>query len=258
MKNRMYRLFASDGRIFILAMDHGGSLDVLPYLNNPGEIIIGARESGVDTFITTYGIAKNYAKQLGNSGVLVRVDGGPTMIGPANGCTRSLINIEDLVRLGVDGAVCMGFPGSKDEEVSMANLMDFVTQADFWNMPLCAEMLPVGWNASEWSADRLKFVSRIAAEYGADFIKTQYTGDKKSFKELVDGCYKPVVILGGPGDGSEKDLLQIIRDSLDAGGQGVAIGRSIWRHKDPKAYCRAIAKVVHEDASVEVALKELA
>ena len=257
MKNRMHRLFAPDGRIFILAIDHGGSLDVLPHLNHTGNIIQQARENGVDAFITTYGIAKSFGPELGNRGVIVRVDGGPTKLGSSGGCIRQLIDIEELARLGADGAVCMGFPGAEYEETSMQNLMQCVTQSDEWNMPLCAEMLPMGWDSSQWNPERLQFVSRIAAEYGADFIKTQYTGDKESFAELVKGCYKPVIILGGPGDGSEKSLLQSIRDSLDAGGKGAAIGRSIWRHDNPAGYCRAIYRIIHEDASVEEALEEL-
>ncbi len=256
MKNRMHKLFGRDGRIFILAMDHGGSLDVLPHLNDTATILGQARDNGVDAFITTYGMAKEYAGEMGNKGIIVRVDGGPTMIGPPSGCTRQLMGIEEVIRIGADGAVCMGFPGSEHEEVSMQNLMNLITEADHWNLPLCAEMLPMGWDASQWDPEKLKFVSRIAAEFGADFVKTQYTGDRDSFRELTDGCYRPVIILGGPGDGSVENLLRNIRDSLDSGGAGVAIGRSIWRHPDPGAYCRAIARIVHDDASVESALRE--
>lgn len=255
-KSRMHRLFNSDGRIFILAMDHGISLDVLPFLNDPGEVILVAKASGVDTFITSYGIAKNYSKQFGQSGVIVRVDGGATKLSTGAGYSNELLSVEEILKIGADGAVCMGFPGSQYEDASLGNLVKFISQADKWDIPLCAEMLPCNWDSNEWTKDRLIFVSRLAAELGADLIKTQYTGDKESFKQLVEGCYRPVVVLGGPGNGSEKALLQTIRDSLDAGGKGAAIGRSIWMHSDPAGYCRAISRLIHDDASVEEAMRE--
>jgi len=44
---------------------------------------------------------------------------------------------------------------------------------------------------------------------------------------------------------------------IDAGGAGVAFGRNIFQHRDPTAITRAICKIVHEDASVDVAMREL-
>ncbi len=256
MKTRMNRIFKEDGRTFILAMDHGTGLEVLPALNDTGKIIKEARENGIDALICTYGIQKNFSREIGQVATIVRVDGGPTMIGPAGLYTKDLLEVKEALRLGAEGVVCMGFPGSPDEDNSMKQLENFIAQGEEWNVPVCAEMLPMGWDSSEWTPERLTFVSRVGAEYGADIVKTQYTGDKESFKKLVDGCYVPVVILGGPGGGAERELLTAIRDSLDVGGSGVAIGRSIWKHENPGAYCRAIAKVVHEDASVDEAMKE--
>lgn len=257
MKTRMSRVFNTDGNTFILAMDHGASMDIHPYLNNPEKIIKEGKANGVDAFITTYGMAKEYGSAFGQSGVIVRADGGTSQMG-APSFSKKMISTEDIIKLGADGAVTMGFPGADQEVQSLAgNLMSLIREADEWNMLLCAEMLPYGWDGKTWTTESLSFACRIASEYGADFIKTQYTGDKESFKALVDACYQPVIILGGPGDGSERALLNNIKESLEAGGKGVAIGRSIWKHKNPGSYCRAIAKIVHEGASVESALKEL-
>lgn len=257
MKQRMNRIFRENGRTFILAMDHGTGLQVLPELADPGKILDAARTGGVDAVICTYGILSAYGSRFGKMSPIVRVDGGPTMLGPDGGCTRSLLDPEDALRAGADAMVCMGFPGSPHEEVSMMNLQKFVSEGARLNLPVCAEMLPMGWDSSNWNPERLTFVSRVGAEYGADFVKTQYTGDRDSFRELVAGCYVPVVILGGPGGNTERDLLQTVRDSLDAGGAGVAIGRSIWKHRNPAGYCKAISRIIHEDASVEDAIREL-
>lgn len=55
----------------------------------------------------------------------------------------------------------------------------------------------------------------------------------------------------------ERELLQEIRDALDAGASGVAMGRNIWGNEDPVRYAAAIAKLIHEDCSVDAALKEM-
>lgn len=44
---------------------------------------------------------------------------------------------------------------------------------------------------------------------------------------------------------------------MDAGAKGVVIGRNVWKRSNVENYCRAIAKIVHENISVDEALKEL-
>ena len=42
--------------------------------------------------------------------------------------------------------------------------------------------------------EKVATAARAASETGADFIKTVYTGDKKSFKVVLDNCSVPVLI----------------------------------------------------------------
>ena len=90
---------------------------------------------------------------------------------------------------------------------------------------------------------------------GADIIKTEYTGSPESFHELCESVYVPVVILGGSKKVSEEKLLTEIKEALAAGGAGIAMGRNIWGHENPARYASAIAKIIHEDCSVESAFK---
>jgi DhnA family fructose-bisphosphate aldolase class Ia len=99
----------------------------------------------------------------------------------------------------------------------------------------------------------------LGAEYGADFIKSPYKGDPVSFrKKVVDSCYKPIVALGGGANKSDSELLQMVRDAIDSGCKGVAIGRNIWKHKKIERLCRAISLIIHEDLSVERGLELIA
>ena len=53
MKNRLNKIFKNDGKTFILAMDHGSGLNVLPELAEPEKIIDIAIHNGVDAIICT-------------------------------------------------------------------------------------------------------------------------------------------------------------------------------------------------------------
>ena len=56
---------------------------------------------------------------------------------------------------------------------------------------------------------------------------------------------------------SELEMIQMVRDSLDAGGRGVSIGRNIFQHKDIVGITSAVSDIVLKDASVEEAARHL-
>jgi len=114
-------------------------------------------------------------------------------------------------------------------------------------------------------ADAVAFTVNVGEErdvealhlFGADFIKTNYTGSIESFKEVVKSCPVPIVIAGGPKTETLKDTLEIVKGAIEAGAIGVCIGRNTWQAKNPTAVARAISRIVHEEISVNEALKEL-
>ena len=62
----------------------------------------------------------------------------------------------------------------------------------------------------------------------------------------------PVVIAGGS-KGTDRETLAMVRGAMDAGADGVSMGRSIFQHDDPEAITRGVAAVVHDDADAETA-----
>ncbi|MEM3546103.1 MAG: hypothetical protein QXU47_04585 [Candidatus Bathyarchaeia archaeon] len=43
--------------------------------------------------------------------------------------------------------------------------------------------------------EHVKFVDRVAAGLGADVVKSYYTGDPDTFKEVVKCCPVPIIVL---------------------------------------------------------------
>jgi len=127
-----------------------------------------------------------------------------------------------------------------------------------WGMPLIAMMYPRGKKIkSEHDAEAVKLAARVGAELGGDIVKTNYTGDIDSFKEVVKGCMAPLVVAGGPKMDTDRDVLQMVWEAIQAGCAGASIGRNVFQAKDPTKMVRAMAKIIHEHYNVEEAIKEL-
>ena len=91
--------------------------------------------------------------------------------------------------------------------------------------------------------------ARAGAELGADIVKTSYTGDPRTFEKLVAVCPVPVVVAGGPRKGTTRDLLEMVKEAVDCGAAGVALGRNVWQSSDPARTTRALADIIHRGRS---------
>ncbi|MCI8638517.1 MAG: aldolase [Coprococcus sp.] len=256
---RMNHIIQPDGKTFILAMDHAANFNTLPALTNPKKLVREIAAAGADAFLSTVGMAEFLTESFLGKGIIVRVDGGVSFLGDKSKPMQITINAEDIARIGADSVITMSFPGSKFENDVLSNLTRVCMDCHRWGIPVLAEALPRGFEGGEDSRtpENITFACRQSVELGADYVKTNYTGDQESFKTLVEATYKPVVILGGAKKVPVEQLLQEIKDAMEVGGAGVAMGRNIWGHENPVGYTAAIAKLIHENCSVEAAMKEM-
>lgn len=256
MSVRMNRIFAEDGRALVIAMDHGLSMGNVPGLEDPDRIVRLSVSERADAVMTATGVVKRCARTLGRTGLIVRADVGGTYLSSQPAGPDLIVSVEEAVSMGADALAIMVYPGASGgaEEKSFRNLARLVEQGLRWGVPVLAEVVPRGdFKAEHTSPEDIASSARVAAEAGADFVKTFYTGDAESFKKVVDAAGVPVLILGGPKVNGEMGLLQMVRDAVSAGASGVAFGRNIWQHRDPAGIVRALRLVIHEGASPEEA-----
>jgi class I fructose-bisphosphate aldolase len=109
----------------------------------------------------------------------------------------------------------------------------------------------------EYDLELVRHCARVGMELGADVVKVPYTGDMDSFAKVVESVCVPVVIAGGPKLDSDRALVQMVHDSIKAGGAGLSVGRNIFQHKTPAKLVQALEKVVHEDWNVDQAMEML-
>jgi len=88
-------------------------------------------------------------------------------------------------------------------------------------------------------------------------VKTAFptNGSVDDFKAIVEAALVPVIVLGGASMGDDSALLSMVKKSMDAGASGIAVGRNVWQHEKPAAVAAALQAIVHDDASVDAALK---
>ncbi|MCD6485141.1 MAG: fructose-bisphosphate aldolase [Candidatus Odinarchaeota archaeon] len=257
---RMGRILRkSSGNTVIVAMDHGGFAGPMDGIIKPGETIKKVIEGGADAMLLNPGIVEKFADVIaGQISVILRSDVGGTIFKPTEQRQSSIMaSIDTAIKLGADAIITMGYFGSEYEVQNMAVLSEFIEAAREYGLIAVTEAWPSGPKVGDpkKNAKAIAVSARVAAEIGADMIKTFYTGDKESFKQVTEGCPVPIVILGGPKRPSLEETLQDIRDAIDAGAHGVAFGRNVWQAKDPVKMTQAIVKIVHENASVKEAME---
>jgi DhnA family fructose-bisphosphate aldolase class Ia len=69
----------------------------------------------------------------------------------------------------------------------------------------------------------------MAAELGADTVKTDYSGDIASMRSVVEKCPIPILVLGGSRHASDKHALDVVRDVAASGAAGVFFGRNVFQ-----------------------------
>ena len=63
--HRWNRIFRPDGRTVIFAMDHAAAFGMMEGIEKPGEVVKRVADGGADAILTTFGIAKNFGKEIG-------------------------------------------------------------------------------------------------------------------------------------------------------------------------------------------------
>ncbi|MBI5877309.1 MAG: hypothetical protein HZB53_06645 [Chloroflexi bacterium] len=246
---RLARLFGHGDRCLIVAMDHAGFMDKpLKGLENPAPLIVGVVRAGAGALLVTAGTLKRCVTSIGTAGVWLSVDAQVPLLERA---------AEWAVRLGADGLKCMFYAGGAEPSGGEAALAALSAECERWGLPLMAEVIPGGFGAGAEARtpERIAGGARMAAEMGADVVKTFYTGDPQSFRDVARYAGVPVVVLGGERAATDRDLLVGVRGALDGGAAGIAIGRNVWQSDDPGGLVRALARLVYADSTVEEALQ---
>jgi putative autoinducer-2 (AI-2) aldolase len=97
----------------------------------------------------------------------------------------------------------------------------------------------------------LALSSRIAAEMGANIVKTYYC---ENFERVTQTCPVPIVMAGGK-KLPEIEALEMAYNAVKRGAVGVDMGRNIFQSDCPVGMIKAVKSVVHHEEEPQKAIK---
>ncbi len=240
-----------------VAMDHSPAIGPCEGLIDPVATIAAVCEGKPDTIFTHFGNIKKAMPVLAASRT-------PFLLSISTATTQSadpsrvylVDSVEHALLIGACGVSMRIFVGAPYDYEMIQNLSKVALECEKLGMPLMAMMYPYG-SDNMLDPEHLKHAARIGAELGADIVKTYYTGDPQTFKQVTESCPAPIVMSGGPKADEPIDFLNMVKGALDGGAMGIAVGRNVWQSKQPVKMLEAINLVVHENVQPQAAYDKI-
>jgi DhnA family fructose-bisphosphate aldolase class Ia len=244
---RLKRLFPSDSRrLFSVPLDHAVSMGPIDGLEELSPLADELQKAKADLLIVTKGAVREVAPILRPPTLLGIHVSASTSLGPTSDVKVLVGNAEEAVALGADVLSIQVNFGTPDEGAMLRDMGVAVDQCRALGLPLlCMAYVKKSTPATP---DDLRHAARAAADLGADIVKTSYPGSVEEFRKLCRTTPVPVLIGGGVRLDNESAFLQIIRESVAAGGAGICIGRNLFQRKPVGPLAQRIAALLHGDS----------
>lgn len=258
-KIRLERIFnRENNRCIIVPMDHGVSIGPCEGLVDMRETVQDMSVGGADAVLMHKGLVRCGHRNCGKDlGLIVHLSASTDLSPHAN--SKTLVGtVEEAIRLGADAVSIHINIGDELEREMLAQMGKVSEASERWGMPLLAMVYARGPKIqNSYDPKLVAHCARVGVELGADVVKVPYSGDIDSFAHVVQSSCIPVVIAGGAKMNSTKDFLQVVYDSLQAGGSGLSVGRNVFQHPNRRALVCALRGIVHENWTVEQALQAM-
>jgi 2-amino-4,5-dihydroxy-6-oxo-7-(phosphooxy)heptanoate synthase len=248
---RRQRLYDEGSGILVVPLDHSVTTGPLVAGRRLTDLVGEIATNGADAVVLHKGAIRRLdPRRMRNTSLVLHLSAS-TKHGPDPDAKCLVATVEEALLLGADAVSVHVNIGSRDEQRQLADLAAVSAACDRWNVPLLAMMYPRGPSFSGPArADTVAHAATIAADLGADLVKTVYPGSIAAMREVTHAVPIPVLVAGGPRTANVGDLLDQVRDALAGGAAGVAVGRNVFANPSPAKATRQIADVVHQPTRI--------
>lgn len=245
------------GRVVIFPLDHGVTCGLVRGLENMASCIQNGIDGGADALVLHKGTMRLLDRTEGRlPGVFMHLSGS-TQLGTAVHHKVLVGSVEEALINGADGVSCHINLGNEYEPEMLRDLGVIGCECARWNMPFLVMVYVRGRYAADSEHDKaISHAVRLAAELGADIVKTAMPSSPSMMERIANSVSVPVVIAGGS---KAKDVLSFLENvsmAIQAGAGGVAVGRNVFQHDQPRTLLRAIGFIVHEGLSAKDAMEK--
>lgn len=272
-KFRLERLLnPRSGRTLIVAIDHAlfNNALFLPGIERMEASVAKVASANADGVLLSVGEAPHLQRLPGRGkpGLVLRAD-------PANfynneaAVSRLHCRVFDNaveIALRLDAACILLNLLQIDDHPEMLNqcvenVLRVKNDCDRYGMPLGIEPLSFKKTPQGYIGDgdpaRVTTLARMAAELGADIIKTDSTDPEEEFHKVVEAASGVPVTVRGGGRASDEEVLQHTERLVKQGVAGLIYGRNIIQHEDPARMTRALQSILHDGFTAVQALEIL-
>lgn len=236
----------ADG-LFIVPMDHSVTLGPIAEGDGVNRMIDLVARNGADGVVLHAGRARFVEPELFHQFALVVHLSASTAQAPDTDEKVLVSEVEAALELGADAVSVHVNLGSDTEPSQLADLGNVAARCVRWGMPLLAMVYPRGPRVTNPSDPSLiAHAANVGADLGADMVKIPYTGARDTMAMVVDSCPIPVLTAGGSPVDGEMQLFSSIRQVMQSGAAGVAVGRNVFQAADIGRVTREISNIVHD------------
>jgi len=242
---RLRRLsLAGDGRHLLIPLDHSVSDGPIVPADKWDSLLLALVDGGADGIIVHKGRVRTLAPDILKKCALVVHLSASTACAEDVHAKVLVADVEEALQLGADAVSVHVNIGSDTESRQLADLGAVARSCEAWGMPLIAMIYPRGPRIENpRDPALLSHLANVAADLGADMVKTSVALPLERMAEVVANSPVPILAAGGPPDGS--DLVEYATAVMAAGCRGLAVGRRVFTSPSPCATVSRLAAVVH-------------
>ena len=248
---RLARLFSGEQNAVVVAIDHGLYFGPLPGLVDLSKTV--SVLGGADAILMAPGSAEHTRpifKRRGAPAMILRLNWASNYVSIwdySHSRSVPLVSVAEAVALGADlvlASLTLRNPDQVEDAQNVELLARFIGEKHTWGIPLVAEVFPTGGDDArrEDLHQHVLVGCRLAAEMGADLVKTFFTGER--FEEVTAGSPIPILALGAKKTEREVDALSLAAAAVRAGARGVVFGRNVLQASEPERFLDALKEVV--------------
>lgn len=237
-----------DGKYLFVPLDHSVSDGPVVSNKNWDDLVRTLVRGGADAIVVHKGRLKTIDPDaLGDCALIMHLSAGTAHAADAH--AKVLVGqVDEALRLGADAVSVHVNIGSDTEASQLADLGVVSGSCNAWNVPLIVMAYARGPRiTNSHDPTLLSHVVNIAADLGADLVKTSATLPVERMAEVTASCPIPVLTAGGPPDGG--DLVAYGQAAMAAGCGGLAIGRRVFSAPNPLLAVRQLADIVHPNSN---------
>jgi 2-amino-4,5-dihydroxy-6-oxo-7-(phosphonooxy)heptanoate synthase len=234
------------GRLLIVPLDHSVTDGPVTGGSRLGALVGELASHHVDAVVLHKGSVRLVDPEWFTRTSLIVHLSASTVHAPDPNAKYLVSSVEECLRLGADAVSVHVNLGSDEEARQVADLAAVADACDRWNVPLMAMMYPRGPKIDNPRDPALvAHAVQLAADLGADVVKTLYVGDPAVMRDITRTAPVPVVVVGGPRTDDEAATLAYVEEALGAGAAGVAMGRNVFQAPDPGAMADKLSDLIH-------------